>query len=114
MSTTLQRRQPARARLWLERHPAQADVLLAAIVFCMTLDPLVGGSSDLRFDLGWPAFLLVVPAACACLVVRRRLPWCVWATATAFGLVGVALSQGLTPASSQDLSHHPPGPSPSS
>lgn len=87
-----------RLRGWVRSHPTQADLLLAMLVFVVSLGPFLGGNSERHGAESWGDFVAVAPAACACLVVRRWYPWRVWGAVTALGLVGVALAHAPTPA----------------
>lgn len=85
-----------RARGWLRTHPTGADALLAVLVFAVSIGPLVYEPGTEEIELT-PSAVVLLAAASACLVLRRRHPWWVWALATGIGAIGVGINEGPTP-----------------
>lgn len=85
-----------RLRGWLREHPAAADALLALLVFTAALPPLLDERANGPDAEASVPLIALLGAGCACLVLRRRHPWSVWAVATALGLIGVAVGQAAS------------------
>ena len=89
----------ARVRSWFRTHSTVADGVLALALLGILLLPFyVDVDAPDRFNLEMTPLLFgLLVGACACLVLRRRYPWGVWAATTALGLAGVLVEQGPTP-----------------
>ncbi|MFF0728916.1 sensor histidine kinase [Streptomyces sp. NPDC004134] len=82
---------------WLRAHPLAADALLAAAALAAILISSVypdrGANAPPPADLG-PAEVVLATAACAVLVLRRRVPWAVLAATMTLTIAHVIASAG--------------------
>ncbi|MEO3763496.1 histidine kinase [Streptomyces sp. B5E4] len=82
---------------WLRAHPLAADALLAAAALAAILISSVfpdrGANAPPPADLG-PAEVVLATAACAVLVLRRRVPWAVLSATMALTIAHVIASAG--------------------
>ena len=78
-------------RAWLRGHPRQADVLLAVLLFAVSVGQLTAGSASAASRV---AFVAVTVLLAATVVPRRRYPVAAFAAAAVIGAAQIAFGVG--------------------
>jgi signal transduction histidine kinase len=78
-------------RAWLRGHPRQADVLLAVLLFAVSVGQLTAGSAS---AVSRVAFIAVTVLLAATVVPRRRYPVAAFAAAAVIGAAQIAFGVG--------------------